>query len=208
MIQDVQNAEARKKGLSPKSECFVGPGGVIQSKDVTDAELFQEVMNVMKFEEMSLEQRNLKKRNTIQKSKSQQPYINSIKERIYKEKIDSHANRAGKTQKRLEQYAFDYVFYPNKTNLVGGIVVNMINRVCQDESKWLLNEVERLGKSFVLSKLDREFKANNQTEVHKNTNKIKWSELFLRQPQVQKLLVNFMEGLEKNLNDELLYNKQ
>ena len=111
----------------------------------------------------------------------------------------------------MTKYNFDYVFYnPNKIKYLD-LCIEKINKVYAEDKRWLEPEIATLTTSFILHQLTQQFqpKESSKERLHDifDSNKISWSELFVKQPQVQRLMNNFMTELTNSLNQEIIHNK-
>jgi hypothetical protein len=94
------------------------------------------------------------------------------------------------------------------------LCIHATNKLHKRESKWISSEIHKLGVAFVLQKLEHQEFAQPTLAVEDNGstwadwNKITWSEMFVRQPRVQRMLDSFLTELNRLLNVEMTYNKR
>jgi hypothetical protein len=103
------------------------------------------------------------------------------------------------TRRRLKDYDFNYIFYRANQMKFLDLGIDAINKLHHEEDKWLRQEMNKSGISFVIEKLSSLFQIEigpeSESPDHYDLNKLTWAELFMKQPDIQTLFNNFLEQL-------------
>ena len=93
------------------------------------------------------------------------------------------------------------------------LCIDAIDKLHKSESSWIKQEMSKFAVAFTLTRLENEDLLGDQllkempTAHYLQCNKITWSEMFIKQPAVQKLMERFLTEMQRILSKEIHVNR-
>ena len=93
------------------------------------------------------------------------------------------------TQRKLKDFDFNYLFHRGRKQRYLDLCIQAVNSLYHEERKWLRHEITQLGISFVFRELTNSFPRDSSMAEDGcvdrfDLNKMAWSKLLLKQPQI------------------------